>query len=449
MAHEEPESVPLPPGTVAYQTVRARTAALIAAAGLATYLAFVAATRNVFLFNLADVAPIFSGIIVFNLCLATTARIWAPWRWFTYLYQVVQVVLCAVILYRLGGVMMGPLLITYAFPVILAEMFDSSVFAIANVCALSYAGLAWVQSKDLSEVGINIDQQIGFVVFAFAVFNFLALYTNRYGYQLRNLARHLQEKVAERTVELTAMNREIGAKARALEEKQDELKDFVYTVTHDLKSPLSAILLTADLLLQRDGRTLGAESREDLERIVRLAGGTEDMIRDLLELFKITSLPEAPTWVELGTLVDRALETLRPQIAAKGVRVDVASLPRVWGEPRKLAHVVTNLLSNALKYVAAGRGQVEVSGALDDGSVFLSVRDNGIGISAAYQRGIFDLFGRVPGQEQVVDGETVGGTGVGLAIVKRIVEGHRGTVSVESEPGAGSRFTVRLPAGRG
>jgi signal transduction histidine kinase len=345
--------------------------------------------------------------------------------------------------------MMGPLLITYAFPVILAEMYDTSVFAIANVSALGYAALAWSQSKDLSEVGIKADQQIAFVVMAFLVFNFLALYTNRYGSQLRNLTRHLQEKVAERTAALTATNRELGAKARALEEKQDELKDFVYTVTHDLKSPLSAILLTADLLLQREGDTLRVESREDLERIVRLAGGTEDMIRDLLELFRITSLPEAPTWVELGPLVARALETLAPQIAAKGIRVEVATLPRVWGEPRKLAHVVTNLLSNALKYVATGRGRVEVSGGADDGSVLLSVRDNGIGIARAYQRGIFDLFGRAPGPDQVVDGEAVAGTGVGLAIVKRIVEGHHGTVSVDSEPGAGSRFTVRLPAGRG
>ncbi len=449
MARDEPRSAPLFPDTAAYQVTRARTAALIAAAGIATYFAFVAATRNVFLFDLRVVAPIFCGLIAFNLVLAATARLWAPRRWFVYVHQVLQVVLCTVVLGRLGGLMMGALLITYAFPVILAEMFDSSVFAIANVSAVSYAALAWVQSKDLSEVGIKADQQVGFVLMAFLVFNFLALYTNRYGYQLRNLTRHLQEKVTERTAALTAMNREIGAKARALEEKQDELKDFVYTVTHDLKSPLSAILLTADLLLQREGAQLRPESREDLERIVRLAGGTEDMIRDLLELFKITSLPEAATWVELDTLVDRTLQTLGPQIAAKGVRVEVARLPRVWGEPRKLAHVVANLLSNALKYVGNGRGRVEVSGVLDDGHVVFSVRDNGIGISPAYQRGIFDLFGRVPAPEQVVDGEAVGGTGVGLAIVKRIVEAHRGTVSVDSEPGAGSRFTVRLPAGRG
>ena len=422
---------------------------LISAAGLATYFAFVAATRNVFLFDLASVAPLFTGLVAFNLILALTARIWAPWRWFVYLYQALQVVVCTVILHRLGGLMMGALLITYAFPVIIAEMLDTSVFAIANVAAVSYAGLAWVQTRDLSEVGIATDQQIALVLLAFLSFNFLALYTNRYGYQLRNLARHLQEMVAERTVALTAMNREIGAKARALEEKQDEFKNFVYTVTHDLKGPLSGILLTADVLLQREGEALGPESREDLERIVRLAGGTEDMIRDLLELFKITSLAEAATWVELGTLVDRALDSLRPQIAAKGAQVETGSLPRVWGEPRKLAHVVTNLLSNALKYIAAGRGRVEVSGALENGHVVLSIRDNGIGISPAYQRGIFDLFGRVPGQEQVVDGQPVGGTGVGLAIVKRIVEAHRGAVSVESEPGGGSRFTVRLPAGRG
>jgi signal transduction histidine kinase len=448
MPGDDAETGALAPDTSAYQVSRARTAALIAAAGLATYLGFVAVTRNVFLFDLADVTPLFVALILMNLLLAATARVWASWRRTIYAYEAFQVLMCTVILYRLGGLMMSSLLITYAFPVILAEMFhsNSSVFVIANLSAVCYGALAWVQNEKLAEVGIDAQQQIGFVLMAFLIFNSLAVYTNRYGYQLRNLARHLQEKVAERTAELTAVNRELAAKARALEAKQDELKTFVYTVTHDLKSPLSAILLTADLLLQREAGALGAESREDLERIVRLAGGTEDMIRDLLELFRITSQPEAATWVGLRALVDRALETLDPQIAAKRVRVEVGALPPVWGQPRKLAHVVTNLLSNALKYVPAGRGRVEISGAVENGSALLSVRDNGIGIPEPYHHGIFDLFGRVPGEEQVVDGQAVGGTGVGLAIVKRIVEAHRGSVSVESEPGIGSRFTVRLPA---
>ena len=447
MPGDDRETAETSPGTLAYATTRARTAALIAAAGLATYLGFVATTRNVFLFDFRGVAPMFVALILLNLLLAATAQTWATWRWAIYCYELFQVVACTVILYRLGGLMMGPLMFTYAFPVILAEMFhsDSSVFVIANWSAFCYGVLAWLQNHELAEVGIDSQQQAGFVLLAFLAFNSLALYTNRYGYQLRNLARHLQQKVAERTVELTDVNRELAAKARALEEKQEELRTFVYTVTHDLKSPLSAILLTADLFLEREAGTLGAESREDLERIVRLAGGTEDMIRDLLGLFRITSQPEAAEWVDLHRVVERAVEGLRPQISAKRVQISVGALPSVWAQPSKLEHVVTNLLGNAIKYVSAGRGRVDVAGTTENGAVVFSVADNGIGIAEAYQRGIFDLFGRVPGAEQVVDGEVAAGTGVGLAIVKRIVEAHQGSVSVESRPGAGSRFTVRLP----
>src|SRR5436305_1693952 len=307
---------PLRPETPANLASRARSATLIGAAGLATFFAVVAITRNIFLFDLGRVAWLFSGLILLNLGLAATAPRWAPWRWAIYAYEAFQVIVLSVILYRLGGLMMGILLITYR-------------------------------------------------------------------------------------------------------------------------------------RLQREGAGLAAEGREDLERIVRLAGGTEDMIRDLLELFRITSQPEAPAWVELGALVERALETLRPQIAAKQVRVEIGPLPRVWGQGRKLGHVVSNLLGNAVKYVAAEQGEIAVSGGAANGSVSLSVRDNGIGIPPAYHRGIFELFGRVPGREQEVDGRAVGGTGVGLAIVKRIVEAHRGSVAVESAPGAGSCFTVRLPADGG
>src|SRR6266852_3025219 len=391
---------PLQPETPASLASRARSATLIAAAGLGTFFAVVAATRHVFLFDLDKVAWLFSGLILLNLALAATAPRWAPWRWAIYAYEGFQVIVLSVILHRLGGLMMGILLITYAFPVIHGEMLrsDSSVFVTANLCGACYAVMAWVEHESLRDVGVDTQQQIAFVAIAFLTLNFVALYANRYGYQLRNLARHLQEKVAERTAELSAV--------------------------------------IADLILQREGAGLGAEGREDLERIVHLAGGTEDMIRDLLELFRITSQPEAPAWVELGALVERALETLRPQIAAKGVRVEIGPLPRVWGQGRKLGHVVSNLLGNAVKYVAAEQGEIAVLGGAENGSVCLSVRDNGIGIPPAYHRGIFELVGRVPGREQEVDGRAVGGTGVGLAIVKRIVEAHRGSVAVESAPGA-------------
>src|SRR5262249_39248175 len=195
-----------------------------------------------------------------------------------------------------------------------------------------------------------------------------------------------------------------------------------------------------DLLLEREAGGLSGEGREDLERIVRLAGGTEDMIRDLLRLFEITSAFEAPVHVDLGVLVSQALDTLKPQIASKRVQVHVGALPGVRGQPRKLAHVMTNLLSNAIKYVPRVRGRIDISAERSDTFVLLCVRDNGIGIPEAYQARIFDLFRRVPVEEQRVEGLEVSGTGVGLAVAKRIVDDHGGAIWVESQPGAGSRF---------
>jgi signal transduction histidine kinase len=241
-------------------------------------------------------------------------------------------------------------------------------------------------------------------------------------------------------------NQALEGKAQALEQKQEELRDFVYTVTHDLKNPLGAIQITADLLRESDGTALSPEGSDHLQRIMRLAGSTDEMIRDLMEFFKITSQREQDTWVPLESLVDRAIDGLGPQIAAKDIRVDVGALPRVWGQKEKLRHVVTNLLSNAVKYVPARGGQVKLSAVSENGHVRFCVEDNGIGIPPAYHEGIFELFARVPGKEQIVEGEVVSGTGVGLAIVKRIVEAHDGRVWVESALGAGSRFFVELPA---
>jgi signal transduction histidine kinase len=236
----------------------------------------------------------------------------------------------------------------------------------------------------------------------------------------------------------TAANRELA-------EQADELRAFVYTVTHDLKNPVSAILLTADMLLEREGGAISDESREDLRRIVRTADGTETMIRDLMGLFRITSTPELPGWVELDAVVSRALDTLAPQATTKGVRIRAGRLPRVWGQADKLGHVVTNLLTNAIKYVPEGRGEIEIGAAERDGDVVFHVRDNGVGIPPHYHRNIFELFGRVPAHVQP-NGHAAG-SGVGLAIVRRIVEAHRGSVWVESTPGTGSCFFVRLPAG--
>jgi signal transduction histidine kinase len=243
----------------------------------------------------------------------------------------------------------------------------------------------------------------------------------------------------ERTEMLRLMNAD-------LENSQRALREFVYTVTHDLKSPINSMLLTADLLLMREGTALSSQAEEELRRIVQLAGNTEDMIRDLLGVFHIVSSQEQPTEVDLHDLVMRAVDNLRPQIVAKRIEVVVGPLSMVWGQPAKLGHVVANLLSNAVKYVPSGHGRVEITTEQLDGCTRLTVSDNGIGIPSPYHRAIFELFLRVPAAEQTVDGKVAAGTGVGLAIVKRIIAAHGGTTWVVSEPGNGSRFYVDLPA---
>lgn len=260
--------------------------------------------------------------------------------------------------------------------------------------------------------------------------------------ELEGWRQSLADQVRERTRELEAANRELDARARALQERSHRLRTFVYTVTHDLKTPVNNVVLLCDLMLARDGERLGEEGRHDLERVARLAGRTEHMIRDLFALFQITSAQEERHWVALDQIAQRALDDLAPQIVTKRLAVRVEALPQVWGAPGKLRHVLANLLANAVKYAPPDTGEVVVSGRQDGDRVRLCVRDNGGGIAPEYHEGIFKLFGRVPGNEQAADG-----TGVGLAIVRGLVEEHQGRVWVESARGAGSAFHVELPAG--
>jgi signal transduction histidine kinase len=166
------------------------------------------------------------------------------------------------------------------------------------------------------------------------------------------------------------------------------------------------------------------------------------MVVDLLRMVRIVSEPEPVETVDLGAVTAQALEVLQPHIHARSVEVDVTSpLPAIPGQATKLRHVVANLVSNAIRFVPPGTGRIGVSAVRDGGSVVLAVRDNGVGIPAEYHHAIFEMFRRVPDG----DGERAG-TGMGLAIVKRIVETHGGQVWVESTPGEGSVFRVRLPA---
>jgi signal transduction histidine kinase len=257
--------------------------------------------------------------------------------------------------------------------------------------------------------------------------------------ELRSQSADLERRVTARTAE-------VEASYRALQDQANEHRTFVYTVTHDLKAPLNAILLRADRIDEREGTTLARESRADLSRIKSLAERGEAMLRDLMAHFEVSESPEPPDMVDLATTVRRALEPLESAIASKRLHVQISELPAVWGQPKKLTHVFGNLLSNAVKFTPTAGGRITVESHSDDGNVVICVADNGPGIPAGYERTIFNLFARVPTSDGDA-GYAAGppGTGLGLAIVRRIVEQHHGAVWVESPPGEGSRFYVRLP----
>lgn len=250
------------------------------------------------------------------------------------------------------------------------------------------------------------------------------------GFALATFGPHLLMKLS---------NDRLGRLSGLLESKQQELKNLVNTVAHDLKSPISAALLTTDLVLDRDAGALSAETTQDLTRIVRLLSRAEDMVRDLLRVFRIVWEPEQWDEIELDTVVERVLETVAPKATARGATIAVGALPTIVGQRSKLEHAFSNLLENAVRHLPESGGQVAVVADVEGDVATVSVRDNGCGIPADYLQRIFQLYSQVPRHG---DGS---GSGVGLSIVKRVAEAHGGSVWVESTIGAGSAFFLRLP----
>ena len=189
------------------------------------------------------------------------------------------------------------------------------------------------------------------------------------------------------------------------------------------------------------GRPLARRRARIIDRGIALLARAEGMVRDLSRTFQIVWEPEPWGTVDLNATLARAMETLGPKAVARGTQIWIGTLPVVWGQADKLEHAFGNLLGNAIDHARSEGGHVTVDGEVANGMATIRVRDDGCGIPPEYHRRIFELYARVPrpGARQ--------GSGVGLAIVKRVVEAHGGAVWVESEPGAGSRFSVRFPVG--
>ncbi len=225
-----------------------------------------------------------------------------------------------------------------------------------------------------------------------------------------------------------------------LETKNAELERFTYTVSHDLKSPLVTIKGFVGLLEQDAAAGNTERMKRDIEHINHATDKMHRLLGELLELSRIGRLMNLPEAVALSELAQEAATLVAGRLVAHGVEVEIApEMPVIYGDRLRLLEVYQNLIDNAAKFMGDQRAPRLEIGARQNGSeVECWVRDNGLGIAAMYHEKIFGLFERLE-----AEGES---TGIGLALVKRIVEVHGGRIWVESEGrGQGSTFYFTLP----
>ena len=230
---------------------------------------------------------------------------------------------------------------------------------------------------------------------------------------------------------------------QALRTSNEELQRYAYVASHDLQEPLRSIVSFSRLLEKRYRGKLDQDADEYINFIVEGGNRMQQLILDMLEFSRVVSRagPRAPTDPRLAA--SAALRLLEGPIAEAGATVEVGELPVVTADPTQLEQVFANLVGNAVKYRRESvPPAIAISAHRVNGTVEFAVRDNGIGIEAEYFDRIFDMFSRLHTRERY------GGTGIGLAVVKRIVERHGGRIRVESVPGEGSTFFFTLPAAR-
>jgi signal transduction histidine kinase len=218
-------------------------------------------------------------------------------------------------------------------------------------------------------------------------------------------------------------------------------RQFVASLTHELRTPLNAIVGFADLLCEQRLGPLAEDHQECIEDIRASAHHMLDLVNEALDMARIESgrVPLHPQPVDPAQVVVECVESVRSLAGENEVTVSVQTQPVGIAllDPARLRQVVLNYLSNAIKFTPPG-GVILVRAGRAGRDFLVEVTDTGCGIEPEHQRRVFDEF-------EQLDGGYRGGTGLGLAVTKQIVEAHGGTVGVQSEPGKGSTFFARLP----
>ncbi len=261
--------------------------------------------------------------------------------------------------------------------------------------------------------------------------------------ELRRFNETLEARIRERTLQLEAANASLNASTEELARSNLELEQFAYVASHDLQEPLRMVVGFVQLLERRLGPGLDAESREFMDFAVDGALRMQKLIQDILAYSRISSRGQPPQRVDSGAALREALALLEQKLADTGAELNVLPLPTVTADHTQLVQLFQNLIGNAIKFCKDGKPRVTVATGPDPAGWRFTISDNGIGIAPEYRERIFGVFQRLHTRGEYE------GTGIGLAICKRIVERHGGTIGVDTAPGGGAAFWFTLPQENG
>lgn len=243
--------------------------------------------------------------------------------------------------------------------------------------------------------------------------------------ELRRLNEELETRVAVRTADLEVANRELEA--------------FSYSVSHDLRAPLRAIDGFSSILMTEHGSTLDPKVRDLLERIRMNAQKMGQLIDSILNFSRMSRQPLKKERLFPGQIVNEVLDELKPQRERRKVEIRLGTLPPCDGDPALIKQVFMNLISNALKFTRKREhALIEIFSAEKEGTISYVVRDNGVGFDMKYANKLFAVFQRLHEEKEYE------GTGIGLAIVHRIIQRHGGKVWIESEVEKGTTVYFTL-----